>query len=172
LHELIPAPAVIAMLVDPNNPSSQGQLRDMEATARALGRQILVVKAGTEGEIDAAFPKIVQAGAGALLVGGSAIYNGLRRKLAALSLRHALPTSYAQREYVVAGGLMSYGGSNTDARRRGGLYVGRILSGEKPADLPVQETRKFEFVINLKTAKTLGLTVPPSLLALADEIIE
>jgi ABC-type uncharacterized transport system substrate-binding protein len=172
LHELLPKPAVIALLWDPNYRNVEAQLRDMEVAARSLGRQILIVKAGTESEIDTAFATIVQAGAGALLVGGSAFYNSQRRQLDALATRHALPASYAEREAVAAGGLMSYGASDTDAYRRGGLYVGRILKGEKPADLPVELPTRYQLVINLATAKALKLDIPAKLRALADEVLE
>jgi putative tryptophan/tyrosine transport system substrate-binding protein len=172
LHELVPKPAVIAVLMDSTTPSLEVQLRDMEAAARALGRQILTVKTGTEGEIDAAFATIVQAGAGVLFVGNSAIYTSQLRQIIALAARHALAASYPHREYVGAGGLMSYGASNTEAYRRGGLYVGRILKEDKPADLPVELPTWYELVFNLSTAKALRLEIPAKLLALADEVIE
>jgi putative ABC transport system substrate-binding protein len=172
LHELVPKPALIAVLMDPNNRGFEAQLRDLEAAARALGRQILIVKAGTEGEIDAAFATIVQAGARALFVSSTALYTSRRRQLLALAAGHALPASYEGREYVVAGGLMSYGASATDAYRRGGLYVGRILKGEKPGEMPVEMPTKYELVINFATAKALGLALPHSLLSRADELIE
>jgi putative tryptophan/tyrosine transport system substrate-binding protein len=169
LHELVPKPALIAVLWDSN---SEALSRDIEAAARALGRQILIVKAGTENEINAAFATFVQAGAGALFVGNGGFYVSRRRQLVALASRHALPASYQGREFIETGGLMSYGASDTDAYRRGGLYVGRILRGEKPGDLPVELPTRYELVFNLATAKALGLTVPPTMLTLADEVIE
>ena len=172
LHELVPKPAVIALLWDTNGRNVEAHLRDMEAAARALGRKILIVKAGTESEIDAGFASIVQAGAGALFVGAGAFYYSHRRRLAALAARHALPASFSLREYVVAGGLMSYGTSDTDAFRRGGLYVGRILKGEKPVEMPVEMPSKYELVINRATAKAIGIDIPPKVLALVDEVIE
>jgi putative ABC transport system substrate-binding protein len=171
LHELVPKPAVIAVLLDPNTSNFELRLRDVETAARALGRKILIVKAGTESEIDAAFATMVQAGAGALLVGGGAVYNSRRRQLVALAIRHALPASYALREFVMAAGLMSYGASDRDAYRRGGLYVGRILKGEKPGELPVELPTRYELVFNRATAKSLKLDIA-KLLPLADEVIE
>jgi putative ABC transport system substrate-binding protein len=174
LHTLLPKPAVIALLMDPNprSPSAQAQLRDVETAARALGRQTLLVQASTENEIDAAFATIVRVGAGALFVGTSAFYTSHRRKLVALAELHTLPASYHLREFVQEGGLMSYGASDREAFRRGGLYVGRILKGERPGEMPVELPTKYELVINLKTATTLGLEIPPMLRALADEVIE
>jgi putative ABC transport system substrate-binding protein len=174
LHELVPKPAVIALLWDPTPDvrNVEAQLRDMEAAARALGRQILIVKAGNESAIDAAFATVIQAGAGALFVGTGPFYNSQRQKLVALAARHALPASYHLRDFVEAGGLMSYSANEADANRRLGVYVGRILKGEKPSDLPVELPTKYELVLNLKTAKALGLTMPPSVLARADEVIE
>jgi putative ABC transport system substrate-binding protein len=172
LHELVPKPAVIALLWDPNIRGSERQLRDIEAAARALGRQVLIVKAGTESEIDAGFATIVRAGAGALFIGSGAFYNSRRRQLAVLAARHALPASSNVHEFAVDGGLMSYGASDTDAYRRGGLYVGRILKGAKPGDLPVELPTRYELVFNLATAKALKLDIPTKLLALADEVIE
>jgi putative ABC transport system substrate-binding protein len=144
----------------------------MEAAARALGRQILIVKAGNESAIDAAFATVIQAGAGALFVGTGPFYNSQRQKLVALAARHALPASYHLRDFVEAGGLMSYSANEADANRRLGVYVGRILKGEKPSDLPVELPTKYELVLNLKTAKALGLTIPPGVLAIADEVVE
>jgi putative ABC transport system substrate-binding protein len=172
LHELVPKPAVIGLLWDPNGRDVEARLSDMEAAARALGRQILIVKAGTESEIHAAFATMVEAGAGALFVGAGAFHYSHRRQLAALAARHALPASFSLREYVVAGGLMSYGTRDTDAFRRGGLYVGRILKGEKPGEMPVELPTRYELIFNLATAKALRLKIPPKLLALADEVIE
>ena len=172
LHELVPKPALIAVLWDPTVRGLEDQLRDMEAAARALDRQILIVKAGTDIEIDTAFATILQAGAGALFVGSGGFYNSRRRQLVALASRHALPASYNLRNSVVVGGLMSYGARDTDAYRRAGLYVGRILKGEKPGDLPVELPTRYELVFNLATAKALRLEIPAKLLALADEVIE
>jgi putative ABC transport system substrate-binding protein len=172
LHELIPKAAIIGVLLDPNNLASEAQLSGVKEAGRAIGRQILIVKATSEREFNAAFGTIVQAGAGGLLVGGGPVFLSQRRQLVALAIRHVLPASYVTRQYPEAGGLMSYGPSQTDAYRRAGIYAGRILKGAKPADLPVELTTKFELVINLATAKALGLDVPPTLLALADEVIE
>ena len=172
LHELVPKAAVIAVLLDPNTSEIALQTRNLEAAGRAIGRQILIVKAAHEREFNAAFATIVQAGAGALLVGGGSFFNNQRRKLVALAGHHSLPASYVNREFVEAGGLMSYGSSQTEAYRRAGNYVGRILKGTKPADLPVEMASRFEMVINLAVAKALGLEIPPMLLARADEVIE
>ena len=172
LHELVPKAAVVAVLLDPNLPNSESEMRDAEEAGRTIGRQILILKAENEREIDAAFATIVQAGAGALLVGSGPMFLGQRRQIVALATRHALPASYVTRQYPEAGGLMSYGPSQTDAYRRAGIYVGRVLNGAKPADLPVELPTKFDLVINLATAKALGISVPPMLLARADEVIE
>jgi len=172
LHELVPKAAVIAVLLDPNYFEIELVTKDAEAAGRTIGRQILIVKAASEREFNAAFATIVQAGAGALLVGGGPVFNNQRRQLVALAARHALPASYVAREYVEAGGLMSYGPSQPDAYRRAGNYAGRILKGAKPADLPVELASRFEFVINLAAAKAMGLEIPPMLLALTDDVIE
>jgi putative ABC transport system substrate-binding protein len=166
LHELLPKPALIAVLVDPT------QLQDLIGAARSLGRRVLVVKAASEGELDTAFTTILQAAAGALFVGSSSFFVSERRKLVTFAAGHALPASYDGREFVEIGGLMSYDASVADAYRRGGVYVGRILKGAKPSDLPIELPTKFDLVINLTTAKALGLAVPSTLLALANEVIE
>jgi putative ABC transport system substrate-binding protein len=172
LHELVPKASIIAVLRDPNGPNFESQSRDLEEAARAIGRQILMVNAANEREFHAAFAKVVQAGAGGLLILPTVFFFSQRRQLAALAARHALPTMHYLREYAEVGGLMSYGPSQSDAYRRAGVYVGRILKGEKPGDLPVELGTKFDLVINLATAKALGVEIPPNLLALADEVIE
>ena len=172
LHELVPTASVVAVLRDPNGPDVESQSRDLEEAARAIGRQILMVNAANEREFHAALAKVVQAGAGGLLIGASPFFISQRRQLVMLAARHALPTVYNQREYAEVGGLISYGPSQSDAYRRAGVYVGRILKGEKPGDLPVELGTRFDLVINLATAKALGVEIPPKLLALADEVIE
>jgi putative tryptophan/tyrosine transport system substrate-binding protein len=172
LHELVPKASVIAVLRDPNNPGLESELRDVEEVGRAIGRQILVVNASSEPELHPSFAKVAQAGAGGLLIGSGPFFLSHRRQLVALAHRYALPTVYNQREYGEIGGLLSYGPSQTDAYRRAGIYVGRILKGEKPGDLPVEVGTKFELVINLATAKAFHIEIPPTLLALADEVIE
>src|SRR5262245_23222303 len=159
LHELVPQAAVIAVLLDPNLPDADLELRSVEAAGRTAGFRVLVVKAAKVAELDAAFAAIIQAGAGALHVGSGPLFTSQRQRLTLLSARHGLPSSYPEREYVAAGGLLSYGTSQADAYRRAGIYVARILRGEKPGDMPVEQPTKFELVINLGTAKTLGLTV-------------
>ena len=163
---------LIDRVVNPAQAAAESQKRNAQVAARALGAQILVVGAGSERDFDMAFATLAQQGAGALLIAGSALFTGQRDQLVALAARFALPTIYPLREFVAAGGLMSYGASLTDAYRQVGVYAGRILRGEKPADLPVTLPTKFEFVINLKTVKALGLTVPDKLLVAADEVIE
>jgi putative tryptophan/tyrosine transport system substrate-binding protein len=172
LRELSPKTTVIGLLVNPTNPRSELVIQQMEEPARTLGLRLQVLKAITEGELDSVFARLVQLGVGALLVAQEPAYNRWLRQIIALASSHAIPTMYATRDFVVAGGLVSYDASGIDSFRQVGVYVGRILKGEKPADLPVEQPTKFELVINLKTAKTLGLEVPDRLLALADEVIE
>jgi len=172
LHDLVPSTATIGFLENPNNPIFELLTRDVLAAAPAIGLKVQILKAGTDREIDAAFASLVQARTGALLVGGDAFFNNRVELFVALAARHAIPTMYSFREFVVAGGLIGYGASLIETYRQVGLYVGRILKGENPADLPVQQITKLELIINLKTARTLGLEVPAKLLALADEVIE
>jgi putative ABC transport system substrate-binding protein len=172
LHELVPSTATIGFLENPNNPLSELLTRDVLTAAPVIGLKVQILKASTDREIDAAFASLVQARTGALLVGGDPFFNNRIERLIELAARHAIPTMYLFSEFVVAGGLISYGTSLREIYRQAGLYTGRILKGEKPADLPVQQITKLELMINLKTAKALGLTVPDKLLALADEVIE
>jgi putative ABC transport system substrate-binding protein len=172
LSELVPQAGVIALLVNPNAANAGPAIREAQEAARANGVQLPVLKADTESAIDAAFGALVQLHAGALVVVPDAFFGSQREQLVALALRHAIPAIYHLREFVAAGGLISYGASLTAVFRQAGIYVGRILKGAKPADLPVPQPTTFELVVNLKTAKTLGLTVPPSILARADEVIE
>ena len=172
LREVAPKAAVIGMLVNPASQVSEREERETQAAARALGQQLHVLKASSERDIDNAFATLTQYQIGALLIGANALFSGQRDQLVALAARHAMPTLHYSREFVEAGGLMSYGSSIRDAYRQVGVYVGRILKGEKPADLPIIQSSKFDLVINLKTAKTLGLTVPFGLLNAADEVIE
>jgi putative ABC transport system substrate-binding protein len=172
LSELVPQAKVIALLVNPNRPIAKRIIGDVQEAARAKGVQLSVLNASTEGEIAAAFAALVQLQAGALVVGNDPFFNNRREHLVALASRHAVPAIYEWREFAVAGGLISYGTSLTSVYRQHGGYTGKILKGAKPADLPVQQPTTFELVVNLKTAAALGLTVPQSLLARADEVIE
>jgi putative tryptophan/tyrosine transport system substrate-binding protein len=172
LHQLVPKAAVIGALVNPTNPSAETISKDLQEAARALGLEIFFVNASTERDIDTAFAAIVQRGVGALLVGNDPYFTGQRDQIVPLAARHALPAFYTNRDSAVAGGLASYGTSITEAYREMGVYAGKILRGTKPADLPVVQPTKFELVVNLKTAKALGLTVPLSLQVAADEVIE
>jgi putative tryptophan/tyrosine transport system substrate-binding protein len=171
-HELVPGAPLVAFLVNPNNPVTESVTRDLQAAADTLGRKLLVVRASTGHELDAAFANLAQQRAGAVLLEGDGFLFGERARIVALAARHAVPAIYSQREYVMAGGLMSYGSNIADSYRHAGMYSGRILKGAKPADLPMQQATKVELIINLKTAKILGLTVPDTLLARADEVIE
>ena len=172
LHELVPGTAPIGVLVNPANPAADLQLRKLQEAAGVIGRQIVILRATTAAEIDTAFEIAAQRGTAALLLVQDPFYNSRREQLVALAARHKKPVAYPLREFADMGGLMSYGHDLVDGYRQMGVYAGRVLRGEKPADIPVVQPTKFEFVINLKTAKTLGLTVPASLLITADEVIE
>jgi putative ABC transport system substrate-binding protein len=172
LHELVPNAAIVALLVNPGNPAAVTQTRDLHAASRALGLELHVLNASTERDFTTAFAALVQLRAGGLVIGGDGFFISRSEQLAALALRHAVPAIFQYREFTETGGLMSYGGTFTDSYRTVGVYTGRILKGEKAADLPVQQSTKVELIINLKTAKALGLTVPLSLRSRADEVIE
>jgi putative ABC transport system substrate-binding protein len=172
IHELVPNVAIAGMFVNPNNPNADSVTRDARETARSLGLKLHILNAGTAVEIDAAFAGLVEQQIGMLLSAGDPFFMGRRDQVVALAARHAVPAIYFAREFVTAGGLMSYGTSISDAYRRAGVYAGKILKGASPADLPVEQSTRFEFVINLKTASALGVRVPDKLLALADEVIE
>jgi putative ABC transport system substrate-binding protein len=171
LHQLTPKATTIGLLMSPT-PDSKAQRSDVQAAAQAIGQQVVILDVSSDRDIEIAFATFVQRGATALLVGATPFLTSHRERVVALAAHYALPASYNLREFVVDGGLLSYGTSITDAFHQAGIYAGRILKGEKPADLPVMQSTKFEFVINLTTAKALGMDVPPSLLALADEVIE
>ena len=173
LHKLAPNAATIGILVDPTGgPAADIQTTDLQEAARGLGLQLVFLNASNEREIDAAFTTLVQRRLGALLLTDTPLFNARREQLVTLARFNAIPTMYTFREFAVSGGLISYASSITDATRRSGVYVARILKGEKPGDLPNQLPTKFELLINLKTAKALGIDAPPALLALADEVIE
>jgi putative tryptophan/tyrosine transport system substrate-binding protein len=172
IRELIPNASVIGVIVDPNSPDTGLQMKELPAAARALGREVKIFDASSEGEIDAAFAAIVEQRIGAVVVTSAPFYLPHRQKFVALAARHAVPVIYFFRAFAEEGGLMSYGTSLTDAYRQVGIYTGRILKGEKPSDLPIEQSVKVELVINMATAKALGLTVPLSLLGRADQVIE
>jgi putative ABC transport system substrate-binding protein len=172
LFELVPQARVIALLVNPNNTDTERSIGDVQEAARVKGVQLHILKAGTDSGIDAAFARLVQLHAGPLVVGADPFFDGRREQLVALASRHAVPAIYWLREFAASGGLISYGPSLAAAYRQAGIYAGRILNGAKPADLPLQQPTAFELVINLRTANALGLTIPQSILARADEVIE
>ena len=172
LHELLPKVAVVGALANENNPNAEPQVRDLQAAARALGTQLIVLDTGSEPEIDSAFATLPQRRIKALVATADGFLISQQDHLVALAARYAVPTMYPLRQYVDAGGLISYGASLREGFRQAGIYVGKVLKGAKPADLPIQQPTKFDLVINLKTAKALGLTIPPSLLLRADEVIQ
>ena len=172
LRELVPTATLVGLLVNPTNVNAEAVLKDLQAAARAIGLQIHLLRASTEREIEAAFTTLLELRAGGLMVGTDPFFNSRSEQLARLALRHAVPTVFQFHEFAVANGLMSYGGSITEVYRLVGIYVGRILKGEKPGELPVQQVTKVELLINLRTAKALGLTIPPLLLTRADHVIE
>jgi putative tryptophan/tyrosine transport system substrate-binding protein len=172
LHELIPNAHLFGVLADPASPTTQFIITDLQPAARTLGLQLVIMNARTDSDLEPAFASFSQQRVGAVLVGSSAFFNRRTKQLAALAARHALPAIYPFREFALAGSLISYGSNIGDLFHQVGVYTGRILKGEKPADLPVQQVTKLELVINLKTAKALGLTIPETLLATADEVIQ
>ena len=172
LRQLVPNSELIAMLIEPDNPSAEALVREAQAAAQAIGTQTVVFTANNDSSMEAAFAAMVQQRASALFVGGGPLLGQLRVRIAALAERHGIPAMYSNREYAEAGGLMSYGSDFISSYRQAGVYAGRILKGERPADLPIMQAAKFELVLNLKTAKALGLSVPDRMLALADEVIE
>jgi putative ABC transport system substrate-binding protein len=172
LRQIVPKTTTIGMLEDLSSPGTEAERTDVQAAAQAIGLQLIIIDVSNDGDIEPALATFVQRGAGALLVGAGAFVTSKREVIAALAARHAIPAMYVERQGAVAGGLMSYGPSQSEAYRQAAIYAGRILKGEKPADLPVMQSTKFEFVLNLKTAKALGLTVPMIMQMTADEVIE
>jgi putative ABC transport system substrate-binding protein len=172
LHSVVPTARTIGALVNPTNPNAQSQSRDLLAAARALGLKLHILPADTVNQIDTVFARLVELRAGGLMIATDGLFISQGEHLAVLTLRHAVPAIFQFRAFAAAGGLMSYGGSLADMYRQSGVYAGRILKGEKPGDLPVQQVTRVELIINLRTANTLGLEIPPTLLARADEVIE
>jgi putative ABC transport system substrate-binding protein len=172
LRQLVPNAGTIAMLVNPGTPDTEAERKDVQAAAQAIGQQLIILDVTSDRDIEAAFATATQRGARALLVGTGAFTNSHRKRLIAMATRHAIPAMYSLREYVTDGGLISYAASITNAYHQAGIYTGRILKGEKPADLPVMQSTRLELAVNLKTAKALGLQIPPNILALADEVVE
>jgi putative ABC transport system substrate-binding protein len=173
LHEVVPGNSSMALLINPTSPTlTKTAIEDAQAAARSLGLELHVLNAGTERDFDVVFANLIQLRAGGLVIGSDAFFSSRLEQLSALAIRHSVPTVYQYREFAAAGGLMSYGGNLTNAFRGVGVYTGRILKGEKPADLPVQQVTKVELIINLKTAKALGLNIPLPLIGRADEVIE
>ena len=172
MHELTPKSAAVAVLVNPSNPNTESIVKTVNDAGYALGRNLIVVTANTEHELEPAYTTMAERRAGGLIVTADPFFNARRAQIVSLTARHSIPAIYEWREFVELGGLMSYGSSITDAFRQVGVYVGRILKGEKPGDLPVQQPAKFELVVNLKTANTLGLAIPTAILLRADEVIE
>ena len=172
LHEAVPSAKTMALLINPTNPNADSQSQNLQAAAGRLGLQLYIINASTEGDLDPAFAKAHELQTQALMVAFDAFFNARSAQLATLSLRYAIPAIYPARDFAEAGGLMSYGADLRDMYRQAGIYAGRILKGEKPADLPVVQASKFEMVINLKAAKTIGLTLSPDVISIADEVIE
>jgi len=172
LHELVPTASVVALLANSTNPNTEANTKELQVAARTLGLELHFLNANTERDFDAAFAKLIQLRAGGLVIGADALFSSRSEQLAALALRHAVPAIYQTRDFAVAGGLLSYGTDFRETYRLAGNYIGRVLNGEKPTDLPVQQATKVEFYINLKTAKALGLNVPAAMQARADEMIE
>ena len=172
LHELVPTASVVALLANSTNPNTEANTKELQVAARTLGLELHFLNANTERDFDAAFAKLIQLRAGGLVIGADALFSSRSEQLAALALRHAVPAIYQTRDFAVAGGLLSYGTDFRETYRLAGNYIGRVLNGEKPTDLPVQQATKVEFYINLKAAKALGLNVPAAMQARADEMIE